>query len=148
MTATYTQNLAAAAESVERNAKQAGLQDYYRARSYREMAEHYARLADEKAAELAAALRTAGTVEQAMAVLDLASGDQLSDVGVAYLCDTLLKFLADRTEPCAFAAMGPVTHRSLRALINHLDEARTTTPVIDFTAMTAMSAYREQRRAA
>lgn len=148
-TGQYAQNLAAAAGAVERNARQATLQDYYRARSYRELAQHYAKLADEKAAELAEARRMAGTIEQAMAVLDLASGDQLSDVGVAYLCDIALKFLADRTAPCALAQADASTRRSVLSLINHLTEAYCrSVPPMDFNVAIAMAAYSEQRRAA
>lgn len=145
----YAQNLAAAAAAVERNAKKATLQDYYRARSYREMAGHYARLADEKAAELVALRRAAGTIEQALATLELAGADQLSEAGVAYLCDIALKFLADRTAPCALAQADASTRRSVLSLINHLTEAYCrSVPPMDFNVAIAMAAYSEQRRAA
>lgn len=97
--------------------------DYYRASEFRELAGRYAGQLINLAAEVTRQKYIAGTTEQAMAVLELASGDDLSDTGVAHLADILLKFLADRSKPCAWAGRGLSVPSIAKSISEHMKEA-------------------------
>lgn len=123
----YATACAAAIAHIDEASKSATLKDYFRAQSFREVAQAYAKEADELSAKLAESERIAGSIEQAIAVLDLASADDLRDSGVAYLSEILLKFLADRTAGCTWTSIA--AHQVAASLANHLAEACKLGPV-------------------
>lgn len=122
-------NFADECAQIEREASHSSEPDYYRAQAYKMALARAVAKAIELSAQVATWKSVAGSIDQAMATLEVSPADALSDNGAAHLCEVTLSFFADSTYRRELGG-NPAFARIAKSLSNHMEEAANRSPMV------------------